>query len=369
MSSPAHNPVTAPTAALAPSESPAIRWRGGSDGVLQLLDQTRLPETETWIDCNTVQDCWYAIKRLAVRGAPAIGIAAAYGVVLSQRDSTDADAISRARAAADHLGTSRPTAVNLFWALDRIRGLLNAHDPATDGPLRDLLLAEAIAIHEEDRQLCIRIGQNGASLLQDAKNVITHCNAGGLATAQWGTATAPIYQLHQNGSNIHVYADETRPLLQGARLTAYELSSAGIPVTVITDSMAGSVMRRGESDPQHKIDAVIVGADRVTANGDVANKIGTFPLAVLARHHNIPFYVALPVTTFDLSLPDGSHIPIEERERGEISCPHGTTTVPSAASVYNPAFDVTPAELVTALVTDAGIVHAPNEEKIRALLS
>ena len=325
-----------------------------SDGELILIDQTRLPQELVTLTCRTVEETHDAIQRLVVRGAPAIGIAAAYGVCLAAKSSgaSRQDYLD----AADHLATSRPTAVNLFWALDRMRATIAATTDET--MLHGKLVEEAKKIHEEDREMCKSIGRNGASLLGQSKCVLTHCNAGGLATSMWGTALAPIYHCHQSGQAIEVYADETRPLLQGGRLTAWELSQAGIPVTVLTDSMSGSLLRTG------KIDAVIVGADRIAANGDVANKIGTYPLAILARYHSVPFYVAAPSSTFDLELADGAGIPIEERSRDEVAEPLGVCAVPDAAKVMNPAFDVTPAELVDCLITERGLIPKPDRKKV-----
>lgn len=331
-------------------------------GRLTLIDQTKLPGELVTLECTTIEQTHDAIRRLVVRGAPAIGIAAAYGVCLVANDSAATrDGYLKA---IDYLATSRPTAVNLFWALDRMKRLVNE---TAEDQLQDGLIAEAIKIHDEDREMCRSIGRHGATLLQSCHRVITHCNAGGLATSMWGTALAPIYHLHQAGHPIEVFADETRPLLQGARLTAWELSQAGVPVTVLTDSMAGSLMRLSKLEAP--IDAVIVGADRIAANGDAANKIGTYPLAVLARHHEIPFYVAAPSSTFDLELEHGDLIPIEQRDRDEVANPHGTQIVPSEANVMNPAFDVTPAELITAIVTERGVVHAPTREKLAAHLA
>lgn len=316
-----------------------------SDHCLYLIDQTRLPGELVTLTCTTVEQTHDAISRLVVRGAPAIGIAAAYGVCL---------AAERTRQgylqAIEYLATSRPTAVNLFWALDRMREVT---EKSSDEERTEALIREARAIHEEDRQMCLAIGRHGATLLQGCRRVLTHCNAGGLATSTRGTALAPIYHLHQEGRPIEVYADETRPLLQGARLTAWELSQAGVPVTVLTDSMAGSLMRSG------KVDAVIVGADRIASNGDVANKIGTYPLAVMARYHQVPFYVAAPSSTFDLAIESGDAIPIEERAREEISMAGDRILVPDRARVMNPAFDVTPAELVSAIITEKGILTPP----------
>lgn len=326
------------------------------DQSLILIDQTKLPVELTELNCSTVEQVHGAIRRLVVRGAPAIGIAAAYGVCLTApadgRGPATRDDYLRA---IDYLATSRPTAVNLFWALDRMREVVDS-TPADQ--LNPALVAEATRIHHEDRQMCHAIGRNGAPLLSGLDTVLTHCNAGGLATSTWGTALAPIYHLHQTGSAPKVFADETRPLLQGGRLTAWELSQAGVDVTVITDSMSGSLMRRG------MIQAVIVGADRISANGDVANKIGTYPVAVLAKHHGIPFYVAAPTNTFDRQLRSGDDIPIEQRSRDEIAAPYGITIVPAKAHVLNPAFDVTPAELVTAIVTERGVITQPSEDAI-----
>lgn len=319
-----------------------------TDGRLVLIDQTRLPGELVTLECNTVEQTHDAIRRLVVRGAPAIGIAAAYGVLLAR----PSDAIGPDREvylrAIDFLATSRPTAVNLFWALDRMKSVI---ERTPDVQLHDALLVEAVTIHNEDRQMCQSIGRHGASLLGDCRSVLTHCNAGGLATSMWGTALAPIYQLHQSGHEIKVFADETRPLLQGARLTAWELSQAGIPVTVLTDSMAGSLLRTGT------IDAVIVGADRIAANGDVANKIGTYPVAVLANQHGVPFTVAAPWSTVDLRTPTGADIPIEERSRDEVAKVGGSVLVEEGIPCRHPGFDITPASLVDGIYTERGKVE------------
>ena len=333
-----------------PKTPEAICYR---DGRLLLLDQTRLPDVQETLVCDAVEKAHDAIRRLVVRGAPAIGIAAAYGVCLAGGPNPTRQAYLDA---ADHLATSRPTAVNLFWALDRMRATIEA--TRDDADLPRTLLREAESIHQEDRRMCTEIGRHGAKLLKGAGRVLTHCNAGGLATSVWGTALAPIYFLHKSGEPIEVFADETRPLLQGARLTAWELSQAGVPVTVLTDSMSGSLMRAG------RIDAVIVGADRIAANGDVANKIGTYPLSVLARFHEVPFYVAAPSSTFDMELDSGDQIPIEQRHRDEVANPHGVNVVPAAADVMNPAFDVTPAQLVTAIITEKGVVASPDRDRL-----
>jgi len=353
-----HSPSDAnPTATL--------RWEGGADGHLWLIDQTLLPLEVVEIPCRTVQAVWDSIKRLAVRGAPAIGVSAAYGVVLGlqsiQGSRTD-ELVKAAEVAADHLATSRPTAVNLFWALERMRR--RAHElalqPSVD--FRADLLAEARAIETEDRAMCRAIGFAGAALLPQDCGVLTHCNAGGLATSDYGTALAVFFAAHEQGKTLRVFADETRPLLQGARLTAWECQQRGLEVTVISDSMAAQVMREG------RIQAVVVGADRIAANGDTANKIGTYSVAVLARHHGIPFYVAAPSSTFDFQLPSGSQIPIEHRQSEEVTRGFGRQTVPSGVKVYNPAFDVTPHELITSFITERGVVSPPFVANLRSCL-
>ena len=340
-----------------------IRW-DERNSRLELLDQTRLPSEVVMLSCVTVQDAWDGIFRLSVRGAPAIGIAAAYAVCLAFHPSDNisvATALRQVQAAIEHLATSRPTAVNLFWALDRMKAVTT--DTTDADQLHAKLLAEARAIHIQDRELCDSIGRFGAARLGLARRILTHCNAGALATGGNGTALAPIYEMHRRGIAIEVFADETRPLLQGARLTAWELTRAGVPVTVITDSMAGSILRDG------KVDAVIVGADRITARGDVANKIGTYPLAVLARYHQVPFFVAAPQSTFDLTMTHGSEIPIEQRSANEVTALSGWLGVDNVPRVFNPAFDITPAELVTAIITDLGVIDAPNESRVRAALA
>ena len=341
-----------------------IKW-SHADAAVELLDQTRLPAQTVYLIIRTVDEMHDAIKRLCVRGAPAIGIAAAFGVCLALRDQhlsqppTMGEAKSQVAEAIKHLATSRPTAVNLFWALDRMSRVSADHVIACD--YRAALLAEAQQIADEDRLLCDRLGQFGADRLATCSRFLTHCNAGALATGGIGTALAPIYELRRRGSEVEVFADETRPLLQGARLTAWELHSAGIPVTIITDSMAGCVLR------DQSIEAVIVGADRITACGDVANKIGTYPLAVLAKYHRIPFFVAAPYSTFDLAIRDGSQIPIEQRQPDEILLAAGWEPS-SAPAVFNPAFDVTPAELITAIITDRGVIENPCQQAIESLL-
>ncbi|CAN5884383.1 S-methyl-5-thioribose-1-phosphate isomerase [soil metagenome] len=345
-----------------------VGWVGSAlEGYVRLIDQTRLPTEFLHLECRDVPTVWEAIRALRVRGAPAIGIAAAYGAVLGARSRgwTDRNTVLQSlREASAHLRTSRPTAVNLFWALDRIDRVAEAE--AVSGPdpevLLARLLAEAHAIAEEDRAMCRAIGQYGADLIGKGQGVLTHCNAGGLATADYGTALAVIFSAHEQGKGVQVFADETRPLLQGARLTAWELQRRGIPVTLICDSMAAQVMKEG------KVQHVVVGADRIAANGDTANKIGTYGVALLARAHEIPFYVAAPSTTFDLSLPDGSSIPIEQRDPAEITHGFGRPTAPEGVSAYNPAFDVTPAPLIAGIITERGVIRPVTTEAIRAMI-
>jgi methylthioribose-1-phosphate isomerase len=300
-----------------------------------------------------------------VRGAPAIGVAAAYGAVLGARSQGDRDGAIVRRAlneATASLRTSRPTAVNLFWALDRMDRCLPPDGDSSGAPLLEMLLAEARSIDDEDRSMCRSIGRHGAALVRPGHGVLTHCNAGGLATADDGTALAVIFAAHEQGTPVHVFADETRPLLQGARLTAWELKGRGIPVTLICDNMAAQVMREG------KIQLVVVGADRIASNGDTANKIGTYGVAVLAHAHDIPFYVAAPSSTFDLSIPDGAAIPIEQRDPREITHCFGRQTAPEGIDVYNPAFDVTPARLIAGIITEKGVISPVDRDSIRRVL-
>jgi methylthioribose-1-phosphate isomerase len=345
-----------------------VGWRGGAaSGHLRMIDQTRLPVEFVRFDCHDVPAVWEAIKSLRVRGAPAIGIAAAYGAVLGGQpalaNKADAGSLRRAvRAATAHLRTSRPTAVNLFWALDRVDRALEGAAGDDPGAVLDRVLAEAHAIAGEDRAMCRAIGRYGADLIPSGQGVLTHCNAGGLATADYGTALALIFAATEQGKAVHVYADETRPLLQGARLTAWELQRRGVPVTLICDNMAAQVMKEG------RVRSVVVGADRIAANGDTANKIGTYGVALLARAHGLPFYVAAPSSTFDLSIPTGSSIPIEQRDPREVTHGLGRQTAPDGVSVYNPAFDVTPAELITSLITERGVIHPVNASTIRQAL-
>jgi len=346
-----------------------LEWIGDLPGHLRLLDQTLLPTDLAYRDCRSVEEVWESIRNLRVRGAPAIGIAAAFGVVLGMQVHTEsASCAERLNHICDYLRSSRPTAVNLFWALDRMEKKLLSEPEALakDRPssltlhaLTRILLSEAIAIQREDRQMCLAIGRIGAHLIHDGYGVLTHCNAGSLATSEFGTALAVLYSAHDQGKKFHVFADETRPLLQGARLTAWELQQAGIDVTLICDNMAGQVMREG------RVHMVIVGADRIAANGDTANKIGTYSVAVLAKAHGIPFYVAAPSSTFDLSISDGSQIPIEQRDPREITEGFGKVIAPTGVRVYNPAFDVTPAELITGIITEKGLIHPADARIIR----
>ncbi|QYR20434.1 S-methyl-5-thioribose-1-phosphate isomerase [Paenibacillus sp. sptzw28] len=341
----------------------SVIWAGDR---LDLLDQRLLPEEVIYLPLVSVQDVWEAIRHLKVRGAPAIGIAAAYGVVLGSRDSDSKDKwLQSVNEAAGYLATSRPTAVNLFWALDRMkeRAVQLSAGEFQLQELKEALLREAIAIQSEDEETCRLIGEHALTLFKQGMGVLTHCNAGGLATAKYGTALAPFYLAEEQGIKLRVFADETRPVLQGARLTAFELQQAGVDVTLICDNMAGLVMNKGW------VDAVIVGTDRVAANGDVANKIGTYSVAVLAKAHNIPFYVACPLSTIDLNTPSGDLIPIEERNAEEITEGFGKRTAPQGIKVFNPAFDVTPHEYVTAIITEKGIIRPPFDVNLRALFN
>ncbi|SDX20368.1 S-methyl-5-thioribose-1-phosphate isomerase [Paenibacillus sp. CF384] len=340
----------------------SVIWVGTQ---LDLLDQRLLPEEIVYLPLITTEDVWEAIRHLKVRGAPAIGIAAAYGVVLGSREVTEgvAEWQQAVKSSAAHLATSRPTAVNLFWALDRMIARAEAlvSSGADLSTCKESLLQEAITIQSEDEETNRLIGEHALTLFQDGMGVLTHCNAGGLATAKYGTALAPFYLALEQGIKLRVFADETRPVLQGARLTAFELQQAGVDVTLICDNMAGMVMSKGW------IDAVIVGTDRVAANGDVANKIGTYSVAVLAKAHGIPFYVASPLSTIDLNTPSGAEIPIEERHENEITEGFGKRTAPVGVKVYNPAFDITPNDYVTAIITEKGIVKPPYNVNLKKL--
>lgn len=327
-----------------------------------ILDQTLLPEKETYLSLSTEEEIGEAIYKLRVRGAPAIGIAAAYGIYVCVRRldvSAYTEFYDRFIRIKNYLGATRPTAVNLMAALNRMERVLLTHPDESVPGLKQLLLQEAHAIREEDAAACRQIGERGLSLLRPGMGILTHCNAGHLAVSEYGTALAPIYLGEERGYHFHVFADETRPLLQGARLTAYELQKAGVDVTLICDNMASSVMQKGW------IQAVLVGCDRIAANGDVANKIGTSGVAVLARHYGIPFYVLGPTSTLDTACPDGKSIRIEERKPEEVT--EGGYThrmAPRGIKVYNPAFDVTPHALITAIITEKGIVYPPFGEKL-----
>lgn len=331
-------------------------------GFIRAVDQTRLPARLVFLEIRTVEKLWRAIKTLQIRGAPAIGVAAAFGVALAaqQTKTRDSAGIWRAiRRAADYLATARPTAVNLFWALARMQKRARLAKPLPAPEFKAALVREALAIWEEDLEICRLIGRNGLKLLKNGKKLLTHCNAGGLAAVQYGTALAPVYLARAKGWKIKVFVDETRPLLQGARLTAWELRRAGIDVTLICDNMAARVMK------EKKVDMVCVGADRIAANGDTANKIGTYGLALLAKAHQIPFYVFAPTSTFDLKLASGDLIPIEQRAGGEITRGFGKQTAPAGVKVYSPAFDVTPAELISAIVCEKGICRPPYTQSLR----
>jgi methylthioribose-1-phosphate isomerase len=330
-------------------------------GVLSLLDQRLLPEREVWVDCRTVEEVAHAIKEMVVRGAPAIGIAAAYGMAIAERTGVPLEA------AAEALRATRPTAVNLFWAIDQMlktpSELAHALYSVPQVPPRDGMTAleqRARGIHLVDAFTCIQIGEYGAPLLPQG-GVLTHCNAGALATGGYGTALGVVRTAHKQKRGIRLFADETRPFLQGARLTAWEMHKSGIEVTVITDNMAAHLMQRGE------IQSVVVGADRIAANGDTANKIGTYGLALLARAHDLPFFVAAPRSTIDLQTPDGRHIPIEERSSREVTHVGEQRLVPDGVGVRNPAFDVTPAALIAGIITEAGVARAPYGESLARL--
>lgn len=337
-----------------------LRWQ---DGALILLDQTRLPEEVVYAPYRQVEGIARAIEGLVVRGAPAIGLAAAYGVVVGAQAAVDcapAAFCRRVEGAIARLARTRPTAVNLFWALDQMQEVLAANPGRDNRAICDALLATAHRLFEQDRQICRQIGVHGAALLRDGSQVITHCNAGGLATADYGTALGVVYAAQEAGKKVAVFADETRPLLQGSRLTAWELMQSGIDVKVICDNAAAAVLR------SEAIDCCIVGADRIAKNGDVANKIGTYGLAILAREHRVPFYVAAPVSTLDMALASGAEIPIEKRDPAEVRQGLGKPTAPAAVPVYNPAFDVTPGDLVSAIISEKGVARAPYEPALGA---
>ena len=344
---------------------PTIEWEGGIDGRVKMIDQTLLPTEFKHIHCSDLESVWEAIKMLRVRGAPALGCAGGLGTIIGiQKIETDSfdQFFAELTKVTDYLATSRPTAVNLFWALDRMKRVAQENRERPVSEIKQALLDDALAIIEEDKIVCRQIGANGAELVNDGDTLLTHCNAGGLATADYGTALAVMFAAHEQGKKIKVFADETRPLLQGARLTTWELMQAGIEVTLICDNMAAQVMKEG------KIDGVVVGADRIAANGDAANKIGTYGVAILAKEHNVPFYVAAPVSTFDLTLEHGGLIPIEERKAEEITEGFGKRTAPEGVKTYSPAFDVTPARYIAAIITEKGVIADPTTERIRDMI-
>lgn len=337
-----------------------------SNGVVKIIDQTLLPSEYKIIDIATKEEMWEAIKKLRVRGAPAIGIAAAMAVAIEMQRSgarNPDELISELDDVADFLATSRPTAVNLFWAMNRMKRVGRENRDKTVSELKQILSNEAETILEEDRAMCRAIGGAGNDLICDGDGILTHCNAGGLATSGFGTALAPIYTAYEQGKRIKVFSDETRPLLQGSRLTVWELMHVGIDVTQISDNMAAQVMKEG------RINLVITGADRVAANGDAANKIGTYGVALLARDHGIPFYMAWPSSTLDLNISHGDDIPIEERGKEELTTFGGVVVAPEGAKAYCPAFDVTPHELITAFITERGLIYPPYEENLKEFKS
>ena len=338
-----------------------IRWMGDH---VRMIDQTRLPAEKVEIEIRTVPEMVESIRSLRIRGAPAIGIAAAMGLVAAlvpYRDDPLDGFLERLEGFASALVVARPTAVNLKWAIDRMRRVARQHEEMATAALWERLEEEALAIFEEDREMCRRIGEAAQAVIRERAGILTHCNAGGLATSGYGTALACAYVAHEQGKAIRVYADETRPLLQGSRLTAWELMESGVDVTLICDDMTAATMARGD------IDMVIVGADRIAANGDTANKIGTYGVAILAREHGIPFYVAAPRTTFDFDTPRGAEIPIEERSPEEVTHGFGPATAPPGVKVYSPAFDVTPARYIAGFFTDAGFLEPPFEKSLRVL--
>lgn len=339
----------------------SIEWR---DDHVRILDQTYLPNREVYSDVQDVGRMWEAIKKLRVRGAPAIGIAAAYGFYLGIKELPETTFESfwvEVERIAQYLESARPTAINLKWSLDRLKTTIQAHKDKNISEIKEIVLKTARTIHDEDKRINKKIGENGLGLVKKEANILTHCNTGSLATGQYGTALSVIFHAHEAQKKIHVWVDETRPLFQGARLTAWELMNAGIPMKLITDSMAGSLMQQG------KVDMIIVGADRVAANGDTANKIGTYPLAVVAKEHRIPFYVAIPLSTIDMKLESGDNIPIEEREGDEIVSFNGSQIAPKKTETYNPAFDVTPHKFITAFITEKGIIEPPFDKNFKKL--
>lgn len=353
-------PLTPPRYSPLPGIPPVVAWSGGADGHLELLDQTRLPHAAEVLGCRTAQQVWDAIRRLCVRGAPAIGVAGAYGLCIATQPARGLDHaafVAELTRQADYINSSRPTAVNLSWAMQRLCRVA-ASATGSGAAIWTRLWQEAIAIQREDEQLCRSIGEHGAPLVPQGGGVLTHCNAGALATCGLGTALAVLYVAHEQGRRFKVYADETRPLLQGARLTAYELAACGLDVTLLCDNAAASLMAAG------RVQMVVVGADRIAANGDTANKIGTYGVALAAQRHGVPFYVAAPHSTFDLSLLDGGAIPIEQRSPDEVFEWQGQRGAPPGVAAYNPAFDVTPAALIRGIITDRGVLEPVTRQTI-----
>jgi methylthioribose-1-phosphate isomerase len=337
-----------------------IQW---IDGTVVMIDQTRLPLEEKYVTCRGYQDVAAAIRDMTIRGAPAIGVAAAMGVALGALGAVETGLDAQMEKICSTLGGTRPTAVNLFWAIDRMKRVYASVAGRPIEEIRRRLVEEALAVREEDIAICRAIGRNGAPLVPDGKTVLTHCNAGALATAGYGTALGVIRAAVEAGKRIDVFADETRPFLQGARLTVWELQQDAIPVTLITDNMAGHFLKSG------RIGCVVVGADRIAANGDVANKVGTYSVAVLAKENGVPFYVAAPISTLDLTLASGAVIPIEQRAAEEVTHVFGTRIAPVGTAVENPAFDVTPARYVSAIVTEKGVARPSYEESLKKLVS
>jgi methylthioribose-1-phosphate isomerase len=335
-----------------------LAWTGG--GVV-MIDQTRLPLKEEYVTCRTYQEVATAIRDMIIRGAPAIGVAAAMGVALGVQQASPVDVDAQVKTICDTLAATRPTAVNLFWAIDRMKRLYESLRGQPIERIRARLIAEAQSMHEEDIAINRAIGGHGAPLVPDGRTVLTHCNAGALATAGYGTALGVIRAAREAGKQIDVFADETRPFLQGARLTVWELQKDGIPTTLITDNMAGHFMKAG------RIGCVVVGADRIAANGDVANKVGTYSVAVLAKENGVPFYVAAPISTLDLTLSTGDQIPIEERSAAEVTHVFGQPVAPAGTAVKNPAFDVTPARYVSGIITEKGVARAPYEISLKEM--
>jgi len=328
---------------------PTIEWKGKK---VKIIDQSQLPHKLKFIYCDSKESVWNAIRNMKIRGAPAIGVIAAYGVYLGIRNS-DKNFFRDLRKTVKYLAGSRPTARNLFWALERMQKKALDNKKKPPKALKDILLKEAEKVRKEDGKICRRIGAFGSKLIKGGDSILTHCNAGGLATADYGTALGVIFAAHAGGKSIKVYVDETRPVLQGARLTAWELMREGVDTTLITDSMAAHLMARG------KIDKIIVGADRIARNGDTANKIGTYAVAIAAKYHRIPFYVAAPISTIDISIKTGKGIPIEERNPDEVRKACGAYIAPKTVKVRNPAFDVTPNKLITAIITEKGVLRKP----------